>query len=74
MCCLYSAKFPKEFVVAYNKDMFVSVPLWLSKLRIQRCHCCGSGLQLWHRFDPWPGYLYILQVQQKKKGKKIVAG
>ena len=25
----------------------------------------GLGLLLWYRFDPWPGNLYMLQVQPK---------
>ena len=47
-------------------------PSWLSRLRIQNCHCCGSSCCVARRFNPWPRNFLILQVQPKSKKQKKV--
>ena len=44
------------------KTLSLSIPLRLSRLTIQHCHCCGSSCCC-GRFDSWPG---MLQAQPKK--------
>ena len=38
-----------------NKMMYRGVPWWCSGLRIQHCHCCGSGRCSGSGVIPGPG-------------------
>ena len=49
------------------------VPLWLSGLGIQCCHCSGSGYCSSIGLIPGPRNLHMLWVWPKKK-KKVTAG
>jgi len=55
------------------------VPRWLSGLRIQHCHCCGSGHCCGLEFSSWPQGTSVCcrlgqkqnKTKQKKNGKNI---
>ena len=59
--------------------MFISfgVPWWLSRLRIQHCHCCGMGLIPGSGTFFWGGggrpweLLYAMGVAKKKGGGNV---
>ena len=44
----------------------IRVPLQLSGLRIQQCHCCGTGMM------PGQELPHAIDMVQKKKKKKVV--
>ena len=46
------------------KAIILGVPLWLSRLRIQCCHCCGAS-----SIPGW-GTLHVRGTAKKKKKKK----
>ena len=54
-----------------SKNLFkiqtFGVPWWYRRLRIQHCHCSGSGhCCCYGGSDPWPGNFYMLWAQPKK--------
>lgn len=72
----WMTKWKQKALVFYNsKQLFtkkvLGVPSWLSGLRIQPCHCFGSG-PLWLRFDPGPGNLDMPWAWPKGKKEKEV--
>ena len=42
---------------------------WVKDLALLHLWC---RVQLWLRFDPWPGNFHMLQVRPKKKKKKVL--
>ena len=57
------------FILISSSSKCIPVPLWCSRLRIQPCHCSGSGPCCGHGLNPWPRNFHMLQVQPKKKKK-----
>ena len=54
-------------IVSFKKNQPSLFAYWL---RIQWCHCCGTGKG---GFDPWPGNFHMLSVQPEKKRKEKLA-
>lgn len=50
-----------------NKNLALGVPLWLSRLKIQRCHRSRSGCCYGVRSIPGPGIACMLGSAKKEK-------
>ena len=57
-------------IVVYNKKYIFGVCWWSSRLRIQQCHCCGSGCCCGAGSIPGLGTLSCQGYNWKKKKKK----
>ena len=54
-----------------SKESFPGVPWWLSGLRIQHCHCCGSDYSCGaNLISSIQELLYVSGANQKQKTKK----
>ena len=56
-------------VIQWRKECFSRVPWLLSRLRIQRCHCCRSGYCHGRGLIPGPGTSAYYKHSQKTKNK-----
>ena len=68
-CCHLSQPL---YIINNTNNLRISdhrVPWWLRRLRIQNCHCCGSGYCFREGLIPCLGILQLLDVAKKKKKK-----
>ena len=59
-----------EWSVRNSKSTCRGVSLWLSRLRIRCCHCCGFGYSCGMGYIPGPETSACCGHSQKKKKKK----